>query len=106
MNERLWPMDGNGRESARERLEMLLSPACVDAIEQLVEERVREELEARERQRLADRTWLTLDEAGELLGCSRDAIRMRVNRGRLESKTQGRRVYVSAASVERLGHAA
>jgi excisionase family DNA binding protein len=90
---------------ARARLEQLLSPAAVDAIEALVEQRVREELAARET-RTGDRTWLTLKEAGDLLGCSADAVRMRVQRGRLESRRQGRRVYVSAASVERLSCAA
>jgi excisionase family DNA binding protein len=46
--------------------------------------------------------WLTLDQAAARLGCSRDAVRMRVKRGRLEGRRQGRRLYVSAASVERL----
>jgi excisionase family DNA binding protein len=48
------------------------------------------------------RAWLTLDEAAEQLGVSADAVRMRVKRGRLQSRRQGRRLYVSAASVERL----
>jgi excisionase family DNA binding protein len=57
-----------------------------------------------ERQLAADaaRRWLTLEEAGERLGCSADAVRMRLKRGRLEARRQGRRVYVSAASVERV----
>jgi len=92
-------------EGVRARLELLLSPAIVDAIEELVELRVREELAARDT-RTAQRTWLTLEEAGKELGCSPDAVRMRVKRGRLESRRQGRRVYVSAASVERLSCAA
>ncbi len=49
-----------------------------------------------------DRKWLSLEEAGELLGVSADAIRMRVQRGRLESRRHGRRLYVSAQSVDRL----
>jgi excisionase family DNA binding protein len=49
------------------------------------------------------RRWLTLEEAGDRLGCSSNAVRMRVKRGRLESRRQGRRVYVSAASVNALG---
>lgn len=92
-------------DDARARLELLLSPAIVDAIEALVEERVRTELASRDA-RTANRTWLTLEEAGEQLGCSPDAVRMRVRRGRLDSRRQGRRVYVSAASVERLSCAA
>lgn len=50
----------------------------------------------------AARKWLTLDEAATQLACSRDAVRMRVNRGRLEYRRQGRRLYVSAAAVESL----
>lgn len=53
-----------------------------------------------------DRVWLTLKEAAERLGCSPDAVRMRVNRGRLDHRRQGRRLYVSAVSIERLGRAA
>lgn len=89
----------------RGHLEALLSPAIVDALELLVEQRVEEKLAAREAAAPA-RTWLTLEEAGEQLGCSADAVRMRVRRGRLEARRQGRRVYVSAASVERLSCAA
>lgn len=87
--------------SGRERLLAALSPEVVAAIDELVAERVRAEIAAYE-QEANGRTWLTLDEAGERLGCSADAVRMRVKRGRLEAKTQGRRVYVSASSVERL----
>lgn len=90
---------------ARSRLEQLLAPAVVDAIEQLVEQLVLERLAAVEAE-TANRTWLTLEEAGEQLGCSADAVRMRIRRGRLEARRQGRRVYVSTASVERLSCAA
>lgn len=50
-----------------------------------------------------DRRWLTLREAAERLGCTPDAVRMRINRGRLDHRRQGRRIYVSTASVDRLG---
>jgi excisionase family DNA binding protein len=50
----------------------------------------------------SSKKWLTLDEAAVQLGCSRDAIRMRVVRGRLEARRQGRRLYVSAQSVQNL----
>jgi excisionase family DNA binding protein len=52
------------------------------------------------------RVWLTLSEAAERLGCTPDAVRMRINRGRLEHRRHGRRLYVSADSVDRLGRAA
>jgi excisionase family DNA binding protein len=46
--------------------------------------------------------WLTLEQAGNRLGCSVDAVRMRVKRGRLVARHQGRRVYVSRQSVDGL----
>lgn len=44
--------------------------------------------------------WLTLQQAGDRLGCSADAVRMAANHGRFESRYIGRRRYVSRASVE------
>jgi excisionase family DNA binding protein len=46
--------------------------------------------------------WLTLDQAAQRLDCSTDAVRMRVKRGRLVARHQGRRVYVSRQSVDGL----
>ena len=51
----------------------------------------------------ASRKWLTVEQAAERLACSPDAVRMRCSRGRLEHRRQGRRLYVSAESVDRLG---
>jgi excisionase family DNA binding protein len=67
--------------------------------EALVQARVDETLIQRGQQ---DRSWLTLREAAERLGCSADAVRMRINRGRLDHRRQGRRIYVSATSIDRL----
>jgi excisionase family DNA binding protein len=50
----------------------------------------------------ASRKWLTVAEAAERLACTPDAVRMRCSRGRLEHRRQGRRLYVSAESVDRL----
>ena len=72
-------------------------------IEALVEARVQQALAEKDR---PGRVWLTLAEAAERLGCTPDAVRMRVNRGRLDSRRHGRRLYVSAASIDRLGRAA
>lgn len=76
-----------------------LRPLIAELVEPLAErvaelERQLDEVRARE--------WYTLDEAGDRLGCTRDAVRMRANRGRLEARRQGRRVYVSARSVDGL----
>jgi excisionase family DNA binding protein len=91
------------RAWSEELLDELASQlAAHPRIEALVQERVAEAIAHREPRR----AWLTLTEAAELLGCSPNAVRMRVNRGRLESRRHGRRVYVSVASIDRLGRAA
>jgi excisionase family DNA binding protein len=77
----------------------------LEALRPLVAELVDQELERRLAtivEQAPARKWLTIAEAAELLGCTPDAVRMRVQRGRLEHRRQGRRVYVSAESVDRL----
>jgi len=88
--------------TARDRLAAVLAPEMIDALDDLVSERVASEL-ARLAATRDTPPWLTLEQAGERLGCSADAVRMRVNRGRLESRRQGRRLYVAVESVDRLG---
>lgn len=79
-------------------LERYFSPEVVAAIEALIEE-----FFARaEKEHDDGPEWLTLAQAAELLGCTPDAVRMRAKRGRLVTRTHGRRVYVSAASVKAL----
>jgi excisionase family DNA binding protein len=74
-----------------------------EVLRPLVVDVVREELDGLVEKRLAERKrWLTLAEAAERLGCTPDAVRMRARRGRLEYRYQGRRLYVSADSVDRL----
>jgi excisionase family DNA binding protein len=85
--------------SPRDRLAAALAPDLIDAFEELVAERVAAELAARADSPAA---WLTLDQAAERLGCSRDAVRMRASRGRLSTRRHGRRLYVAAASVAEL----
>jgi len=72
--------------------------------EALVQERVEQTLMDRAGHP-RERRWLTLSEAAERLGCTPDAVRMRIHRGRLDHRRHGRRLYVSAASVDRLGPA-
>jgi excisionase family DNA binding protein len=75
---------GNGN------LDELLGPELITAITRLVDERV-----ARAVAELGvpapPSSWLTVPQAAELLGCSEDAVRMRIQRGRLTVSTQGRR---------------
>jgi excisionase family DNA binding protein len=89
-------------DEIRTRLSTALAPSVVAAIDELVTERVREELETRTSVPTLKK-WLTLREAAELLGCSTDAVRMRARRGRLEHRRHGRSLYISAASIETLG---
>jgi hypothetical protein len=86
----------------RDRLTAVLAPDLLNALDELVAEHVATELARRDTSRHGP-GWLTLDQAAERLGCSRDAARMRAKRGRLETRHHGRRVYVSAASVASLG---
>lgn len=83
--------------------ELAMQLATHPGFEALVQARVEQTLAERESQ---GRAWLTLTEAAELLSCTPDAVRMRINRGRLEHRRHGRRLYVSAASIEQLGRAA
>jgi excisionase family DNA binding protein len=99
---RLTSIDSSpGEGQAKAKLRSALSAEVVDALELLVKTRVHTEL-ARAADVPSARPWLTLDEAAEQLGCSPDAVRMRVNRGRLEHRRHGRRLYVSRASLDRL----
>ena len=86
---------------ADELLQRLLSPellAALDAhVREVVAEAVRDELA----QRASPRDWMTLAEAAQQYGCSYDAMRMRARRGSLESRRQGRTVYVAARALER-----
>jgi excisionase family DNA binding protein len=86
-------------------LTRLLPPGAADAVEQLVAEEVGEQVPAAVREAVAAehaRELLTLDEAAVLLGCSRDAVRMRARRGRLDTRRHGRRVYVTRESLRKL----
>jgi hypothetical protein len=80
------------------RLELLLSPEALELLDEhvrrVVAEAVREEL-ARQ---VPARRWLTLTEAAREYDCTIDAMRMRVKRGSIEARRQGRRVYVLADS--------
>lgn len=88
--------------SPRERLAALLAPDLVDALDELVAERVAAELARLGAARDHGPRWLTVEQAAERLCCSPAAVRMRASRGRLTTRHHGRRVYVSAASIDEL----
>jgi hypothetical protein len=87
---------------ARGRLAAVLAFELLDALDELVAERVAAELACLDASRGSPR-WLTLEQAAAQLGCSPAAVRMRASRGRLEKRRHGRRLYVSASSVAELG---
>ena len=84
--------------NARDRLGAAVSAQLMELIDAYVDERVAQALAAID----SRPPWLTLEQAAERLDCSRDAVRMRVKRGRLVARRDGRRVYVSRDSVDRL----
>ncbi len=86
----------------RERLAAVLAPDLLDSLDQLVTERVQDELARLGAAQDHGPRWLTVDQAAMRLSISPAAVRMRVKRGRLETRHHGRRVYVSAASVDEL----
>lgn len=88
--------------TARDRLAAVLAPDVVDALERLVDERVAERVAELDGASDAP-PWLTVEQAAARLGCSPDAVRMRAKRGRLETRRQGRRLYVARESVDALG---
>jgi hypothetical protein len=92
--------------TGRTGTELIAAEALVEALRPLVAAIVAEELKLRFDERMLHESsprWLTLEQAAARLGCSPDAARMRARRGRLEYRYQGRRMYVSADSVDRLG---
>jgi hypothetical protein len=82
-----------------DRLTLDLPEELVEMIARRAADLVRMELAA---ERKPQRRWLTCREAGERLGCSAAAVRMRYRRRRLRGKYQGRRLYIDARSVEEL----
>jgi hypothetical protein len=82
--------------SARsELLELALSPELLAALDEHIRDVVDEAI-AEERRRQPKREWLTLAEGAVEYGCTKDALRMRAERGAIESMRQGRRLYVRA----------
>jgi excisionase family DNA binding protein len=86
----------------RDRLAAVLAPEVLDALAMLVAEQVASELERLNAACDTGPKWLTVEQAATRLGCSPAAVRMRASRGRLATRHHGRRVYVSAASVDEL----
>jgi excisionase family DNA binding protein len=79
----------------------ILSTELVDAIERLVDERVAHVLAERGAE---VKRWLTVAEAGDLLGCSAKAIYARIDRGRIPRsavRRMGRTVLLDRHAIDR-----
>jgi hypothetical protein len=80
--------------TARDLLELALSPELLAALDEHISE-VAAEAVRDELARQAERRWLPVEEAASRYGCSAAALRMRISRGTVEHR-QGRRLYVRA----------
>jgi hypothetical protein len=85
--------------NGREHLAGVLAPDVLAAFEALVDERIAAALATQPADNGHGR-WVTLEEGATLAGCSVDALRMRISRGRYGSRRDGRRVYVLRADVD------
>jgi hypothetical protein len=99
---RLRPLRAAGSEAvkapdARATLERHFAPEVLHALDRYIAEQI--EAGAARTDHFGGKPWLTTVEAGEALGCTPRAVRMRVKRGRLAGRYQGSRLYVSASSV-------
>jgi hypothetical protein len=80
--------------SARGRLAGLVGPELLELLDAYVDERFAAALAAVQPPESNGGGWLTLARAAEILDTTPDAVRMRAKRGRLETRHEGRRVYV------------
>ncbi len=92
--------------TGRDRLLAVLAPELVEAIEQLVDERVAERLEAHSTNGGTDSPWLSLDEAADHLRVSPRTLERRIAKGSVRSTTIGRRRLLHRDDLDELAKAA
>jgi excisionase family DNA binding protein len=81
---------------AEQALRRALSPELVDALVQLIDERVT----ATSTRPSTLSRWFTVEQAAAYLGVSAKAVRGRIGRGRLPVVRDGRRVYVDRQALD------
>jgi hypothetical protein len=84
----------------RDLLELVLSAEVLAVLDEHIRDVVAEAVR-QERARQPRREWLTLAEAAVEYGCTEAAMRMRAKRGTVETRRQGRRLYVRANGAPR-----
>ena len=77
-----------------------LSPELVAAIEELVDQRVREQLESVSGASEFPSPWLSIAETAELLRCKRQRVDDLLSQGRLARYKDGSRTLLSRAEVD------
>jgi excisionase family DNA binding protein len=90
--------------TGRDRLLQSLAPELVDAIEQLVSDRVEAALDQVTSGDL--NPWLSLEEAAEYLRVSPRTLERRIEKGRLRSSSIGRRRLLHRDDLDQLAQAA
>ena len=85
--------------TAREQLAAVLSPSIVEAIQDLIAERVAAELASREE---ASSPWLSIADGADYLGVARRTIEREISRGRLKPSAVGRRRLLHPPDLDRL----
>jgi excisionase family DNA binding protein len=84
-------------------LRRLLGPDLVEAISQLVDERVTAVLSEHEQNQNGDRrAWLSMRDAAAELGVDPRTLRRLVERGRIRTTSLGRRRLVPREDIDRL----
>jgi len=73
-----------------------LSPEAMAELERYVQEQIREALVTERAKR-----WMTVAETAEYLGISEPAVRMRIERGRVPAKHNGRSLLVDRVALDR-----
>lgn len=91
--------------TGRDRLLAVLAPELVEAIDQLVEERVREQLDSTGTASTSS-PWLALEEAASYLRVSPRTLERRIAKGRIRSTTIGRRRLLHRDDLDELAKAA
>jgi excisionase family DNA binding protein len=86
--------------TGRDRLLQSLSPEVVEALEQLVDQRVRDRRDGVAGPSGKEPPWLSVVEAAELLRCKRQRIDDLLSQGRLSRYKDGARTLVSRSEVE------
>lgn len=92
--------------TSRDRLLQSLAPEVVEAIEELVDERVQARLELLEEETGRGSPWLSIEEAADYLRVSPRTLERQLDHGRVRSTSIGRRRLFHRDDLDLLARAA